>query len=229
MTRTLSRLGFATLLLAASGSASGESLTFTETIPLQATGWSHPVSIPQFDPSLGDLYSAVMTLTGRIAGTAAFENLDSSPANVSLLFAADLTLFGPEFSGYVLVSPGLSISEMVEPYDGVTDFAGPSGRTYPDLATESALTFDLEGSFNGTLVYVGTGMMDFLLTSAGESSGSGAENLLLQFDQSAGATVAVTYTYEVPEPGMATLLIAGVFMGTRRRRRGSQFVLRGGP
>jgi putative phosphotransacetylase len=42
---------------------------FQDQVPLTTTNWSSSVSIPKFDPTLGDLVSISFTLSGNIQGT----------------------------------------------------------------------------------------------------------------------------------------------------------------
>jgi hypothetical protein len=105
-----------------------------------------------------------------------------------------------------------------DPFDGVMDFDGPSGRFYADLAANEMVTFDLAEDPNDLLLYIGTGSIEFLAESAGRSHGSGLGNLLLSFEQRASASIEVTYTFVVPEPGTIGLLGMGTLFVLRRPR-----------
>lgn len=194
-----------------------ESVTYSEFVTLQPTGWTQNVVLPQFDPAMGALNSAILTLAGHIEGSAAFENMDTGQADVSLLFAAEMTLSGATLASVLVVSPELNLQSLVDPFDGAIDFGGVSGRSFVDLVAEAVLTIDLLDGFSSAALYTGTDTITFVAQSSGGSFGSGSGNLLLNFQQSSSALVEIAYGYSVPEPGMLGLLGLALLIASRRR------------
>lgn len=192
--------------------ARGETLTYRETIPVQRTGWSQGVFLPQFDPSIGMLESIGVDLTGHIEGSAGFESLDASAAEIGLRFAGDVALTGPGGAFASVASPGTGWVATSGPFDGVIDLGGSSGQSWMDVSADATLHTTIPVGLGSALDYVGTGSVPFVVSSSGRSSGSGTGNLLLQFDQMASADVSVTYVYSVPEPAAALLLGAGMVL-----------------
>ena len=67
------------LLWLSSDQVSAQTITYTDTIPLQPTNWDEQLSLPRFDPALGILTEIEFLLTGEVDGTAKVENLDAAP------------------------------------------------------------------------------------------------------------------------------------------------------
>ncbi len=207
-------------VFAVAAPARSESITYSDLASLQATGWSQDLLLPQFDPALGVLQTAVLTLSGHIEGTSAFESMDTQSATVNLLFAADLTVSGPTLSALLVASPQVLLQAFPDPFDGTIDFGGGSGRSYADLSADDVVTMNLLDSFTSLAQYTGTGSVLFAVQSAGDSHGSGSGNLLLNFQQNSSALVEVTYGFGVPEPATLALLGIGLSLVARRRTTG---------
>ena len=108
-------------------------------------------------------------------------------------------------------------------FDGSIDFAGTSGASTGlrsstgsnGYTSASASDFALFSSAGGGLIYLG-------LNAIGSSAGSGAGNLLTQFQTAASGRVQVTYEYisAVPEPETYVMLLTGrALAGVMVRRR----------
>ena len=190
-------------------------ISYNDSIPLSSTNWSDSITVPQFDPSLGDLVSVTFELTGTVEGDTGFESRDAEESTVTLDLIAILTLKRPDNSNLLVAIPTASETETVSAYDGTLDFAGSSGRTYDNLTdtqTETATTFNPAD----LTLFMGTGNITLPVTAKGASSATGSGNLVLFFSTNASADVEVTYSY-IPEP--ATLVFLGL---------GSLFFLRRG-
>jgi hypothetical protein len=111
------------------------------------------------------------------------------------------------------VVPVVSNTFNATAYDGVTDFGGTSGVSYLSLLASDNL--------NGNVApvdwagWIGLGDVTLPVDAVGLSGGTGAGNLIQQFDTDAGADFLITYTYDaagVPEPGsiaMSALVLLG--------------------
>lgn len=201
--------------------ATADEIMYMDSVMLQSTNYTSSVTVPRFDPSLGELTKVSFMLNGSVEGSARFESLDAEPAIVEMQLAAELTLQRPDMSTLVVTLPLVMTSDNADAFDGGIDFGGTSGKSYAGLSGSdsdmamSTLAADL-ALFTGPAFMPGT--ITLPLTAMGASSGSGAGNLLLQFMTSAGAEVKVTYEYRVPEPASLGLLGLGGLTLIRRRR-----------
>ena len=188
------------------------SVTYSDSISLSQTNWNSSVSIPKFDSSLGILTSIEFYLYGYVSGIAQFESLDASPATVTTNLSAMLKLTRPDNSTLVVSLPIASTTDNVTAYDGITDFNGTSGKTYSNLSANDTESFvsTLASDF---ALFTGTGNIVLPINALGTSSGSGAGNLLLQFNTFASADVIVKYNYDtpvIPEPASLVALLSGI-------------------
>ena len=100
----------------------------------------------------------------------------------------------PDLSTLVVTLPVATTTDNVTAFDGTIDFGGTSGRTHPGLSANSA-----NGRCSSTAADMAlfTGAGNIVLPCAGTcaSHGSGAGNLILQFQTLASASAQVTYYY----------------------------------
>jgi hypothetical protein len=196
--RTLSTriltLGIAAVLVCSAGAAMAGSVTYGGGVSLATTNWSSSITFPKFNSTLGCLDSVCFSLDGHVEGTAKFESLDSGPTTVMMNLAATLTLQRPDLSTLVVTLPVASTTDNVTAFDGVVDFGGTSGRTHLGLSANSA-----DGRCSSTLsdiaLFTGSGSIVLPCVATGSSNGSGAGNLILQFQTLASAGANVTYWY----------------------------------
>lgn len=205
--------GLLLVQFAAVGMASADSVTYNGAIVLTKTNWNSSITIPKFDATLGTLTSIQFSLAGHVEGSAKFESLDAAPATVTMDLSAMLKLQRPDLSTLVVTIPVVSTLDNVTAFDGVIDFGGTSGRTYPDLSadkTESAASSAPGDLVLFTATFLGENIT-LPVVATGASSGSGAGNLVLQFGTFASADASVTYFYDpIPEPSSLLALLAGV-------------------
>jgi len=177
--------------------AEADTIVHDADIPLSTTNWSESLTIPQFNEAGCELDSVCFELMGYVEGSAKFENLDAAPATITMDLKAIITLQRPDTTPLVTTIPLAQTEDTVTEFDQVIDFGGTSGMTYPDLngeKTESACVSDPAD----LALFTGTGDIVLPAVAEGASTGSGAGNLLLQFNTSAAASVQVTYFYTCP-------------------------------
>ncbi len=209
------------VLWALVGTVNADFIDYYGSVPLQSTSFSTSITVPKFDTSGGlTLQSIEFILGGHVEGIARFENQSPSAATVTTELEAELELQRPDTSVLVVTIPFWDKVEDVDAYDGVLDFAGPSGRTYDDPnlihgdKTESAT---YSGGLDLALFSTTTGETIILpVIGTGTSSATGPGNITTSFSTNASAEVTVRYTY-IPEPGMIGLLVLGGLFGFRRR------------
>lgn len=207
-------------LLAASASAATVTYGPSDT-GLLTTNWATTVSLQKFDPALGTLNSIKFILDGHVEGTAKFESQDAEPSVVTMDLAAILKLQRPDLSTLVVTIPVVSTLDNPSAWDGVDDFAGTSGKTYNGLTGDDSNSVTTTSAADKAL-FTGLGSIILPTMGSGASTGSGAGNLLLQFETKASAAAWVTYDYTpVPEPSSLIALMSGIggLMGFAIRRR----------
>lgn len=147
----------ATVLLAAAGvgwqaGVAGALTTgATSTIQPVAAPWDGSLHLPRFDPRFGKLTGATLTFTVTNRATIRLENLDDRPRTsvpadpdgyeIEVAGTADLAdaavpeeLLAAGFPRALSATAALGQTTLAA-YDGVTDFAGPSGTTLEIPAT----------------------------------------------------------------------------------------------
>ncbi len=182
------------------------------------------LSFPLFDPSLGTLNSIVFTLAGSASADQKFENLSGTGGTVVTISTGTMSLFRPNNTPLVVTIPSLTNSIAAAQFDGLIDFTGASGHTYPTTAFSSSDTQTYAGGADLAL-FTGVGTIALPFTAIGNSSGSGTANLITQFGLSGASTATVKYNFtptEVPEAStygsIGAVAIVG-FLGYRRARR----------
>jgi len=185
------------------------------------------LSVPQFDPSLGQLVSVTMSYGIDADGTLGYENTNPNSGGTKVV----RTFFqiGDEvystYGSLALSMGGSTLAQVnwdvrqtytftVGTYDGTTDYAGTSGwsTVYLDLSDADSMFLNSDmGAF------VGTGTVDLDLVGeawAAVSFPSGST----QFRTLGAGAVTVAYEY-IPEPATLGLLIVGALAILRRRFR----------
>lgn len=152
------------------------------------------MSIPRFDPVLGELREVDVTIDGHLDATLHVENLAAAPATLTSRLSALVTVARPAPGGAVIGSahPSVVRNDDLAQYDGTTDHAGPSGHTATVIGDHSSATTltDLAdlALFTGTTPIV-------LPTSGTDTSVDPPAPVDADLDTAVGAAVTVTYTY----------------------------------
>lgn len=209
-------------VIATAGTASAASLTQTLTYTastgnFQTTDFSETLSITKFSPSLGRLHKVTLDFLGEVQGDGRFENRSGSPTTVTVNLGGSLSLEQPQLEAIagdaplLAINPTTSQTYNVARFDGRTDFAGPSGRTFAGLSASesgSRVFTDLAS----LAVFTGTGNLDFLFSAVANSVVGGSGNFSSEINTLARTSVTVTYEYKTtPEPSVAIGM--GVFAG----------------
>lgn len=205
-------------ILAPINAAQATTLTYESTVDLEKTNFEKQISLPKFDSSLGDLESVLFELSGNVQGSVELENRDAQAALVTGNLAAEIGLKRPDDSLLLVALPTASVEQKLNKYDGKLDFDGTSGVTLTDISNTKKESKSLTIPDNFT-PFIGDGSFNLLVEAIGNSTATGAGNLLAGFETYAGATVAVSYTYakkeepkrrKVPESGVPATIFVGL-------------------
>jgi len=200
------------LLLLPAAVASAATQTFTDSVSLQTTNWSDSVTVPKFDPRLGQLQQVRLAFLGHVEGDVRFESLDAAPATVTSELRSEISLRRPDRSPIVVSLPASSHSTSLSAFDGALDFAGTSGRDFPDEVAEDDQSAALSSPADRALFTASSAEENITLPvdAVGRSTATGAGNLTAQFQTSASASLTVTYVYNavpVAQDDSATTLV----------------------
>jgi LPXTG-motif cell wall-anchored protein len=187
------------LMVAFASPAGAAQVTETVSIPLRPTDFSDEPSAPQFNPSLGVLTGVQITATVNIVGGIQIENLSPTPIQATLALQSTTTLTGPSFGPVNAQATTEGVQATLGAFDGTEDFAGPSAATFSGLQGSGQATVNLDSGTTDLTAYVGTGVVEFPLstntTFAGEGPGG---NVLAAFTNQAAVEIQVVYTYQAP-------------------------------
>ena len=209
-------------------SAQAATISFSDSKAMATTNWTDVLSFSKFDTSLGTLTSIKFDLSGAVQGSGNAESLDAAASDVSLSLGALLGLTRPDGSTLVVTNPLFSQVFNFSAFDGSINFSGTSGGSTGTVSANGANFFVSSSASDFSLFSaLGGGTINLGLNAVGNSSGTGAGNLVTQFNTAAAGNVVVTYTYTsasvVPEPATLATLIAGLgLMGAVRRRSKKQ-------
>jgi hypothetical protein len=188
------------------------------------------LSIPQFDPALGTLNSVSITVTTALQASLGFENTNPTKGgtfDVYTYWPSDPTVYTRakvdlSFNNSVILTSGYTDAHKytlsnITAYDGITDYAGTSGRTVATFSDADSLPLFFS---TGLDQFIGTGNLTFgvnsnALTALSVSGGNNSTRMATTGQ--AGVTVVYDYTTPVPEPASMGLMALGC-LGLLRRK-----------
>jgi len=116
-----------------------ETVTVSNSLPMDSTDWTRSIELPKFDASLGTLTSAAFEIEGELSGSVGYENLEPFLTTVQLKLASQVTVYLPNGVPVVAATPTVQIEEEADAFDGGIDFSGSSGQFFIGLsATEQS-------------------------------------------------------------------------------------------
>ena len=224
----------AALLLA--GAVQAQQIVSYVTSPLSPlltgtpTSATRTVQLPGFDFNLGTLTAVKLTFDGFVQQRARgefFNNAGTGTSPFSYNVATTVALDrsgGPDlldFAPVTLVGAGTRQSL----FDGVFDFAGPSG--FDTALITTALLDSCFAPQNLLASYISVSPINYLVTATGNSSVSGPGNFSAGTTNLVGGFLGVEYTYTaIPEPSTyaAILGVATLGYAALRRRKQKQVI-----
>lgn len=173
------------------------SVTHTGTFPLSpylnSGTYNFPAAgIPKFDLAGQCLTSVCVRLDGGVAGQIGFENYQNFPTRVNVLFTGTITLQRPDLSTLLTVQPATSTSDSVTAFDGVLDYSGTSGLTYPSVGATDSDSLCVTSNADLAL-FTGAGTISLPAFAMDQSNQTGASSWSIGVQ--AYATITVTYHY----------------------------------
>lgn len=206
--RTLRNAAFLALLFFCGwfGAAKAQGVVYTDTEPIVFANTPYTLTFPQFNPTLGILSSAQISLAGGISGTLEYENRNPSGVLLTINVTSTLGITAPNQSSLVAggAAPILTVSDALAPFDGSVDFGGASGRTRPFEATVSNLkTYSTSADLQP---FYGTGQLNLpLRLEGGFTAGGATGNVAIVLTTNANAVGVVRYVYGVPSIALQKL------------------------
>lgn len=164
--------------------------------PVTPTNWNGTLTLPQFDPALGELNSVRIVVEGFVQGDVQYENTGPTGALISATHSVTINVTLP--NNFVVESvPSTTRVELVPPFDGVLDFGGFSGRTF-SISNTKSISLTLTGAVD-MAPYIGTSTISVPAFAAGSSFIRGPGNLsALLRAQAASVVMSITYFFTTP-------------------------------
>jgi hypothetical protein len=154
----------------------------------------------KFDRTLGKLTGITTTIDAMMKTDAQVENLNNGPTNISVQATANIVLTASTGEQLSVASPVVKTdAKPLGTYDGISDYGGTSGATYPsqpasDSKTSTVTTQSILDQFTGDGVQTiaTTGKTTTVYTSQGSA------NVLMNANTYAAANVSISYNYQSP-------------------------------
>lgn len=178
-------------------------------IPLTATTLTGELSIPAFDPSLGNLDRVSVCFAGLAKRRLQAENIGPSPAPITFFDIRDR--FSVGFPGQdPRLDPLLSFDLRTTPltlnttaYDGSLDFGGGSGADTGEVINYSFLEWDAVERVDRAR-FVGTGNLIFPTRASGETKVVGPTNMRARSTSEVAVRISIYYFYSPRTQGLVT-------------------------
>ena len=187
----------------------------TLTLSDQPGNWTRNVSFNRFDPALGTLVSADLTMQGDVKIALSVQNTGAGAASYNVGSTVTFNLLRPDGTSLLDAVAASTRSGTLDPFAGVDDFSGPFGATASDdfLSSLEAIS---AGSGGDLSLFAGTGPLTLQLEAIGLLLADlpGSADLLSSALE--GAQLSISYSYlpgagadraaSASEPGSLALL-----------------------
>ncbi len=190
------------LLLPALAFAQVTTQTFVDSTAWQTTNWDDSVPLPKFDPSLGTLIQAKLTLQVGSIQDIYVENTSDADGTIQVTGKININATLPEGTEVPLQSLATVGEVYYSVYDGQLDYTGPSGRTDLDLVGGHELNRDeYSKTYTDTdlAMFIGPGTIN--IPGSTEAlynvrGASGTVNIVLEAEANLRAIIEYTYMRE---------------------------------
>jgi hypothetical protein len=224
---------FTFVVLAIGLSANANQITYTDSVVgLFNLVADRDLIIPQFDSSLGTLNSVSITASAALQASLEFENKNTTSGGT--FYVSTYFSFDPEneytrvridlsFDNSVILTTGYSDAQKytlnnVSAYDGITDYAGASGRTVATFGDADNLSLFYD---SGLAQFIGVGNLTFGVDSDAYTTlavTGGNNSTRMATTGQTGVTVVYDFT-PIPEPATIAVVSLGGLFATRKRRK----------
>ena len=192
-TDTTDALGFYEFFSDSTANPPEQTLSFSETVPERITDWVATGSLPQFDPTLGILTRVEVTGSAEITSHIRAESLDNDPQTITATVSGEVSV--ALSSSYQLAStPNVDAGTFsAAPYDGNTNFNGPSGHDFGTHSATDSSTLIIADA--GISFFAGSGTVPFSASAVATSRTTGGGNVHNEIATTASAAVDIDYHY----------------------------------
>lgn len=180
--------------------AVAEDIVFCDSVQLQSGRWAGNFTIPRFDPNLGSLKAVEIAADANLSQRVRVENTGSDNSTINSSTQAVLTLLLPD-AQEIKANASLAIFRELQPFDGVEDFSGRSGKDIAESSSSGMVRYSFQNisgfveSWPGEkLILPGTIYSKSSNPSIGISGSASS-----QVQTKIGASVCVSYQYEAGE------------------------------
>jgi hypothetical protein len=172
-----------------------DDITFCDAIPSTATDWNDMLILDKFDPSLGDLVSVDFVLDSNMTSDVAIEHTSTiSPANITVDVDGSIVVLLPDGSNITLNISFEKQSFNSTIFDGLIDFGGTSGITFPTLESSDSVSQSFSNLVDFTEAFPGD-ILEINVSAVGSSQVIGSGNIASLISTMAESSACVTYTY----------------------------------
>src|SRR5579883_2544037 len=195
-------LALVSSLLLACAPAFANSISYSASFPSTTTSFSIPISLPQFNPSMGTLTSITFTFDGQTTGSATVTNNSGATGSYQVSISSNLKLLDPTNNTLISITPSFNQTLNIA--------NGDSGST--------TIT-------SGFSPYVGLGDVSFTVSGEGIGGVSGPSPFTVDSITKGEGTITITYNTSsvVPEPATLALFGSGLLaLGLLYQRRREQ-------
>src|SRR5579872_6573206 len=98
-------LALVSSLLLACAPAFANSISYSASFPSTTTSFSIPISLPQFNPSMGTLTSITFTFDGQTTGSATVTNNSGATGSYQVSISRDLKLQDDKNTPFIAMTP----------------------------------------------------------------------------------------------------------------------------
>jgi hypothetical protein len=172
---------------------SPQTISHTLNFDSQNTNSVRTGTLPQFDPSLGQLTSVELVNAGSITSDISAENTSTtSGSTITGTVSGQLSLTGTGFEVDTSLENNAG-TFTASVFDGSLDFSGASGKDFGARTASGSKSVTLTG--NDMQAFIGTGSVQVTESTVATSTAAGGGNVLVGVQSNGQANVQVIYHY----------------------------------
>src|SRR5579875_2319775 len=205
-------LALVSSLLLACAPAFANSISYSASFPT-TTSFSIPISLPQFNPSMGTLTSITFTFDGQTTGSATVTNNSGATGSYQVSISSNLKLLDPTNNTLISITPSFNQTLNIANGD-----SGTATGTSPVDTGSTTIT-------SGFSPYAGLGDESFTVSGEGIGGVAGPSPFTVDSITKGEGTITITYNTSmvVPEPATVALFGRGLLaLGLLYQRRREQ-------